>query len=72
MKKFALAVAVIAIAASPALAAKKHHKRAAAAAQPASFADLNDNSYRLVRDSMPIYLPTVVKMVIYPVGNNQK
>ena len=75
MKKFVLAIAVAAVACSPALAAKKHRrKHVAAAAAPAtgSFAELNDNGFRLVRDSIPLYYPSVLKMVLYPVGNNQK
>jgi hypothetical protein len=74
MKKIVLAIAVAAIACSPALAAKKHHRKHVAAAQPASgsFADLNDNGFRLVRDSMPIYYPSILKMVLYPVGGSQR
>jgi hypothetical protein len=74
MKKFVLAVAVTVIACSPALAAKKHHAKRVAVAQPASgsFADLNDNGFRLVRDSMPIYYPSILKMVLYPVGGSPR
>jgi hypothetical protein len=72
MKKFVLAIAVAAVACSPALAAKKHHRKHVAAAQPATFAELNDNGYRLVRDSLPVYYPSIVKMVLYPVGGGQK
>jgi hypothetical protein len=70
MKKFVFAVIIAAVAASPAMAAKKA-KKAAAPAQP-DVAQLNDNGFRFVRDSMPMYLPSVVKMVIYPVGNKEK
>jgi len=57
MRKIALFVALAMIAASPALAAEKKKK---AAAKPAMTAaeQANDNSYRLVRDSLPMWLPS--------------
>jgi len=69
MKKFAFAVLIAVVAASPAIAAKKSKK--AASAQP-TVSELNDNGFRFVRDSMPMYLPSAVKMVVYPVGNKEK
>jgi opacity protein-like surface antigen len=53
MKKIALLVLVAMVAASPAMAAKKH-KRVAAPAK----IDSNEASWRLVRDSFPIFLPS--------------
>jgi hypothetical protein len=68
MKKIAFAVVIAVVAASPAMAAKKMKK---SSAEP-TVAELNDNGYRFVRDSMPVYLPSFVKMVVYPVGNKEK
>jgi hypothetical protein len=62
MKKIAFGILVAAIAASPAAAAKHHKKRVKA--EP-TVAELNDNGYRFVRDSIPVYLPTVVKVMMY-------
>lgn len=61
MKKIALGLLVAAIAASPAMAKGKKKK---VKAEP-TFAQLNDNGYRLVRDSMPVYWPTVIKAIVY-------
>jgi hypothetical protein len=66
MKKFALALIIAAVAASPAMAAKKKAKKAEA--QP-TVAELNDPGFRFVRDSLPVYYPTAVKMFMYPPGN---
>jgi hypothetical protein len=62
MKKIALGLLVAAIAASPAMAAK--HKKKRMKAEP-TVAELNDPGYRFVRDSLPIYWPTVVKAAVY-------
>ena len=56
MKKFALAVLVAVIAASPAAAAGKKSKRMAAA--PQASANPNENSWRFVRDAFPVFLPS--------------
>ena len=64
MKKIGLAVLIAIVAASPALAAKR---KAAPAAEPTIF-ERNDAGYRFVHDSMPIYWPSVVKMVVYSPG----
>jgi hypothetical protein len=56
MKKFVFAVVIAAIAASPAMAAKKKHKRVAAA--PVASTDVNVNSARFARDALPVFLPT--------------
>jgi hypothetical protein len=68
MKKFAFAVLIAAVAASPAMAAKKAKK---AAAQP-TVAELNDPGFRFVRDSLPMYYPSIIKAAMYPVGNKEK
>ena len=68
MKKLALAVVIAAVAASPAMAAKK---KKAPAAQPTAW-ELNEPGRRFFVDSLPIYLPSAAKMVLYPVGNKQK
>src|SRR5687768_9634972 len=59
MKKIALFVALAMIAASPAMAAQKKSRKAAPA-QPAmaDWERQNDASYRLVRDSLPMWLPS--------------
>jgi hypothetical protein len=54
MKKIALLVLGALIAASPAVAAKKKSK--APAKEPTVW-ERNEAGYRLVRDSLPIYLP---------------
>jgi hypothetical protein len=64
MKKIAFAVVIAVVAASPALAAKK---KAAAPAQPDVVA-LNDNGYRFVHDSMPIYWPSALTALYYTSG----
>jgi hypothetical protein len=61
MKKIAFGVLIALIAASPAAAKGKKKK---VKAEP-TVAELNDNGFRFVRDSLPIYYPTVVKMMIY-------
>lgn len=55
MRKIALFVALAMIAASPAMAAQKKSKKA-----PAMTAEEQhrDNGYRLVRDSLPMWLPS--------------
>ena len=52
MKKVVLGVLVVLIAASPAVAAKKSKKEAV----PAKI-DSNEASWRLIKGSLPIYLP---------------
>jgi hypothetical protein len=53
MKKIALMVLVAMFAATPAVAAKKSKKAAAAPAK----IDSNEASWRLVKGSLPIFLP---------------
>ena len=54
-------MAAMALAATPADAAKRK-KRAPAAPV---VTDVNDASWRLVRDSIPMYLPTPVKIIYF-------
>jgi hypothetical protein len=61
MKKIAFGILIALIAASP--AAAKHHKKKVKA-EP-TFAELNDNGYRFVRDQMPVYWPTIIKAMVY-------
>jgi hypothetical protein len=63
MKKIALLMVAAVALASPAMA-KKAKKAKKAKAEP-TVAQLNDNGYRFVRDSLPIYYPTIVKFMIY-------
>ena len=63
MKKLALIVLIAAVAATPALAAKKRHKKKMAAV--AEQTDLNANGKKLVRDAIPSLLPTPLKMIYF-------
>ena len=59
MKAIALAVAIAVALTAPAFAAKKKTKRVAKPADTMSDAQkINAASYRLARDSLPIWLPT--------------
>ena len=66
MRKLALFVALAMIAASPAMAAQKKAKKAAAPAMTAEQQHA-DNGYRLVRDSLPMWLPSWAQ-IIYQTG----
>jgi hypothetical protein len=68
MKKIAFGILIALIAASPAAAKKKAKK---VVAEPTVF-ERNEAGFRLVRDSLPVYYPSVVKMMMYPPGNNSK
>lgn len=61
MKKIAFALVIAAVAASPAMAAKKSKKPAA----EQTAWELNESGRRFVWDSMPVYWPSVAKMVVY-------
>ena len=63
MKKLGLLVLAALVAASPAVAAKKNKR----AAEPTVF-ERNEAGYRLMRDSLPIYLP-VWAMPMYMAAN---
>ena len=59
MRKIALFVALAMIAASPAMAAQKKAKKSADPQAGMTDAQkANDNSYRLARDSLPMWLPS--------------
>ena len=66
MKKFAFALLIAAIAASPAAAQKKAKKEAAAqpapiaepAPQPTQAQTTNQNSANFAKDSLPVFLPS--------------
>jgi hypothetical protein len=66
MRKIALFVALAMIAASPAMAQQKKSKRTA---EPAMTPEQQhfDNSYRLVRDGLPMWLPSWAQF-IYQTG----
>jgi hypothetical protein len=56
-------MAAIALAATPADAAKRKKGKRAPAAPVVT--DVNDASFRLVRDSIPMWLPTPVKIIYF-------
>jgi hypothetical protein len=70
MKKFALAALIAVIAASPAVAAKKG-KKARAPAAPVASSNPNENSVRFVRDSLPVFLPSL-SIPIYLAAQKQR
>lgn len=57
MKKFALLLLVTAFAAAPAAAATKH-KKAAPKPEENVFQKQNDNTLRILKDGMPLVLPS--------------
>jgi len=61
MKKIALGILVALIAVSPAAAAKKSKKMEAVPAK----IDSNEASWRLVKGSLPIYIPNVLKPLYF-------
>lgn len=69
MKKIAFGILIALIAASPAAAATKKSKKRVAAPPPI---DSNEASWRLVRDSMPIYWPTAFKVIYYSNPENRR
>lgn len=68
MKRIAFGILIAMVAASPAVAAKKAKKPAA---EPTVF-ERNEAGFRFVRDSMPVYWPTAIKAIVYPIGGNAK
>jgi hypothetical protein len=56
-------MAAVALASSPADAAKRKKAKRAPAAPVVT--DVNDASFRLVRDSIPMWLPTPVKIIYF-------
>ena len=67
MKKLALGILVALIAASPAAAAKKSKKVEAAPPK----IDSNEASWRLVKGSLPIYLPNVLKPLYFATAHEE-
>ena len=61
MKKIAFAVLIAIVAASPALAARRRQRPL----RSRRSSNANDNGYRFVHDSMPIYWPSALKMAVY-------
>jgi len=68
MKKIALAFVIAAVAVSP--AAAKKMKRAHHAAVAVASANPNENSWRFVKDSFPVFLPSW-SIPIYLAAKNQ-
>ena len=64
MKKFALLLAVAALAASPAAAASKHKKQK----PDDTFAKQSANTMRILRDGMPLVLPSWALPVYFGMG----
>jgi len=56
MKKIALLLVLAAFAATPAAAAEKHHKKAKQ--EESVFAKQNANTARILRDGLPLVLPS--------------
>jgi hypothetical protein len=50
--------------------ARKKKKKKVAAEPPPK--DRNEASWRLFRDSLPVYWPTAVKAIVYPVGGTAR
>jgi len=67
MKKIALGILVALIAGSPAAAAKKSKKVEAAPPK----IDSNEASWRLVKGSLPIYLPNVLKPLYFATAHEE-
>jgi hypothetical protein len=65
MKKFALFVLAALIVASPAAAQMKKKAKKAPPAPAAKQIDSNEASARLVRDSLPLWLPAPLKFVYF-------
>jgi len=68
MKKIAFALVVVAVAASPAMAAKKSKKPVA----EKTAWELNEPGRRMFVDSLPVYWPTFVKAAVYSNANQAK
>jgi hypothetical protein len=59
MRKYILGLAVVLAAAAPALAAKKSTKHHRARPAPTQAANPNANAWHLLRDALPVFLPSV-------------
>jgi hypothetical protein len=71
MRKIALFVALAMIAASPAMAQQKKSKKAAPAPAMTAAEQHNDNGARLVRDSLPMWLPSWAQPVYQGMKKNE-
>jgi hypothetical protein len=71
MKKIIFGIIIAAIAASPAMAAKKAKKVKAAPVMATTTENSNENSLRFARDSLPIFLPSWT-MPAYMATQNQR
>jgi hypothetical protein len=65
MKKVALLLAVAAFAASPAAAASKHKAMTAQEKANAKAMERNEQSWRIVRDGMPLVLPSWAQVIYF-------
>ncbi len=68
MKKIALLLVVAAFAATPAAAASKHHKKSMAKPKESVFAKQSANTMRILRDGMPLVLPSWSLPVYFGTG----
>jgi len=66
MKKIALLLVVTAFAASPAAAAMKHKKK-----PDDTFAKQTANTMRILRDGMPLILPSWAQVIYFTMYKNQ-
>lgn len=73
MRKTALALALLMVATAPALAAEKKKKRAVAKPQAETLqqVDPNEASWRLVKGSLPLFLPSWSMPLYMSVHGNQ-
>jgi hypothetical protein len=69
MKKIALLLIVAAFAATPAAAAKK--RMTAQQKADAKAMETNEQSWRIVRDGMPLVLPTWAQVIYFGTGMDQ-
>jgi len=71
MKTLCLLVAAATIVAAPAMAAQKKAKQPAGPPPMTAAEQANDNSRRLVMDSLPVWLPTAFLPVYLKMRNDQ-
>jgi hypothetical protein len=57
MRKYIIGLAMLLVAAAPAFAAKKMAKHARAKPVAAQTANSSDNTWRFLRDALPVFLP---------------
>ena len=71
MKKIVLLVVVAAFAASPAAAATKH-KKSKEAAEAEDIAKQHDNTWRAVKDALPLALPSWSLPIYFSMQKDEK